>query len=63
MVTPQELEIFVRSQGWRVEWSKRYRTRYAYAARGSKPNVERRYLCGEHGLSRKTEDDIRNKLQ
>ena len=56
MVTTEELEILVKSHGWRLEWSKRFATRYAYAAKGSKPNVIRHYLCGEHGLAEMSEE-------
>jgi len=62
MVTPEELEQFLHARGLRLEWSKRFATRYAYAARGSKPNVKRRYLCGEHGLKDVTPEQIAKKL-
>lgn len=62
MVTPEDLASIVKRHGWRVEWSRRYRTRYAYAARGKKPHVTRRYLCGEYGLNDVTETQIVAKL-
>lgn len=63
MVTASELEALVKAHGWRVEWEKRYKTRYAYAARGSRKTKIKTYLCGEHGLSEITPEDIVKKLQ
>lgn len=62
MVTPEELDRLLQAHGYRLEWSKRFATRYAYAARGKKPNIKRRYLCGEHGLKDVTPERIEQKL-
>lgn len=63
MVTPEELGNLVEQHGYRVEWSKRFATRYAYAVRGKKPHIRRRYLCGEHGLQDVTPEQIEQKLK
>lgn len=62
-MTVEELSHLLHARGFRLEWSKRFATRYAYAGKGSKPNVKRRYLCGEHGLKDVTPEQIEQKLQ
>lgn len=63
MVTAEELGNLLERHGYRLEWSKRFATRYAYAAKGKKPHIKRRYLCGEHGLKDVTPEQIERRLE
>jgi hypothetical protein len=63
MLTKEELEAFLHTHGWGIQWVKRNQTHYAYAKKRVGKRVLGRYLKSERQIDKLTPEFILKRIQ